>query len=419
MTSSRGTPARHRSTGGGPATLSRAQARRIALAAQGFGRPRPETVGTRQLNAVMERLQVVQIDSVNVLTRSHYLPFFSRLGPYDTTLLDRLRDGAGVRGRSRAGRTVVEYWAHEAALIPFRTWPDLGFRMTRANALEWRAALEKDHPGLLAAVTGVVTSRGPSTAREVEAHLPHGAEKPSEHWGWNWSAVKTSLECLFRLGELTSAGRTSQFERRYAVPAAVLPPEVLGRAPGTPDAPDELESVTRLLRLAVSAHGIGTRRCLADYFRIGGPLVEQALAELVAAGEVEEVTVPGWKDTAYLDPSARRPRAVTGAALLSPFDSLVWQRERIEALWDFRYRLEIYVPAAKRVHGYYVLPFLLDEELVGRVDLKADRAAGVLDVRSLHWEPGIDRARALAALTAELEAMAGWLGLGAVNFAKP
>ncbi|MFX0539211.1 winged helix-turn-helix domain-containing protein [Ornithinimicrobium sp. Y1847] len=399
----------------GHRTIARPLARRIALAAQGFGRPRPAEVGTRQLNAVMERLQVVQIDSVNVLTRSHYLPFFARLGPYDTALLDRLRDGAGQRGRSKAGRTIVEYWAHEAALIPFQTWPELGFRMTRPHAVQWRESLEQEHPGLLDAVTGVLSEQAPSTAREVEAHLPHGSDKPNDHWGWNWSAVKTALECLFRSGLVTSAGRTSQFERRYAVPSAVLPPEVMARAPGSADAPSELESATGLLRRAAQAHGIGTKRCLADYYRLGGPVVDQALADLVAAGELDEVRVPGWKDTAYLDPEARRPRSVSAAALLSPFDSLVWQRERIEALWDFRYRLEIYTPAAKRVHGYYVLPFLLDEALVGRVDLKADRGAGVLRVQSLHWEEGVDVAAAAPRLMGELEAMAGWLGLGRVD----
>lgn len=393
-------------------TIPVAQARRIALAAQGFGRPRPASPGTRSLGQVMERLQVVQVDSVNVLTRAHYLPFFARLGPYDTTLLDRMRDGAGPR--ARGGRAMVEYWAHEASLIRPSVWPYLGFRMLQARA-EDRGRDDEAHPGLLAAVLDVVRDHGPLTAREVEAHLPHGAGKGREDWGWNWSAVKHCLEHLFRAGRLTSAGRNAQFERRYAVPEHVLPPDVLARAPGSPDAPDVLESVTELLRRAVRAHGIGTQRDLADYFRVRGPVVEQALDRLVANGEVEPVSVPGWRRTAYLDPGARRPRAVRGSALLSPFDSLVWQRDRVEDLWGFRYRIEIYVPAPQRVHGYYVLPFLLDEELVGRVDLKADRAAGVLRVPGLHWEPGTDVARAAPALLAELESMAGWLGLGRVD----
>lgn len=398
-------------------TLTRAQARRIALAAQGFGRPRPATVGTRQLAGVVQRLRVVQVDSVNVLTRAHYLPFFSRLGPYDTALLDRMRDGAGPRART--GRTLVEYWAHEASLLPHDTWPLLGFRMEAARARAWSRDVVDDHPQLLEAVLGVVREHGPLTAREVEAWLPHGADKGRENWGWNWSAVKQCLEYLFWAGLITSAGRNQQFERRYAVPERVLPPDVVARSPGSPDAPDRLDALTDLLRQAVRAHGVGTRRDLADYFRVRGPLVGQALDRLVAAGEAEEVRVEGVRGTAYLDPAARRPRAVRGAALLSPFDSLVWQRDRVEELWGFRYRIEIYVPAPQRVHGYYVLPFLLDEQLVGRVDLKADRSAGALRVRALHWEADTDVAQASPALLAELESMAGWLGLGRVELPTP
>lgn len=358
---------------------------------------------------------MIQIDSVNVLTRSHYLPFFSRLGTYDTGLLDRLRDGAGVGGRARAGRRLVEQWAHEASLIPLDMWPLLGFRMRRPHVLAWRDELEAGHPGLLAAVRDVVAGSGPLTARGVERHLPHGAERPTDHWGWNWSAVKTTLECLFRTGELTSAGRNIQFERLYALPERVLPPEVLARGPGKPDAPGELESVTELLRQSLRAHGLGSLRCLADYVRLRGPVVAEALDGLRRSGEVEEVTVRGWDRPVYLDPGARRPRRIEGAALLSPFDSLIWQRERTEQLWDFRYRLEIYVPAPKRVHGYYVLPFLMDEHLVGRVDLKADREAGVLRAQQVTWEPGTEIAAAAPRLHQELEAMAGWLGLSRVD----
>ncbi|WP_298747740.1 winged helix-turn-helix domain-containing protein [uncultured Serinicoccus sp.] len=396
-------------------TLTPAQARRVALAAQGFGRARPEGPGTRQLTGVLDRLGVVQIDSVNVLARSQYLPFFSRLGAYDTASLDRMRDGAGVRGRARAGRRMVEVWAHEASLVPLATWPLLGFRMRRPRVLARRGQLREEHPGLLEAVGEVVAEHGPLTAREVEVHLPHGATRRNDHWGWNWSAVKTSLESLFATGELTSAARTSQFERRYACTTQVLPPDVLRRAPGEPDAPDELESVVELLAVALRAHGLGSMRCLADYFRVRGPVVTAALARLEAQGRAERVRVHGWDRPVWLDPRARRPRRVEGCALLSPFDSLVWQRERVEQLWDFRYRLEIYVPAPQRVHGYYVLPFLLDEHLVGRVDLKADREAGVLRSRAVHWEQGTDVAHAAPRLVAELETMAGWLGLGRVD----
>ncbi|KUG53815.1 cytoplasmic protein [Serinicoccus chungangensis] len=396
-------------------TLTPAQARRVALAAQGFDRARPQDPGARRLTGVLERLGVVQIDSVNVLARSHYLPFFSRLGAYDTASLDRMRDGAGVRGGARAGRRMVEVWAHEASLVPLETWPLLGFRMRRPRVLARREQLRDEHPGLLEAVGEVVAEHGPLTAREVEVHLPHGATRRTDHWGWNWSAVKTSLESLFATGELTSAARTSQFERRYACPERVLPPEVLRRAPGEPDAPGELESVVELLAVALRAHGLGSARCLADYFRVRGPVVTAALARLEAQGRAERVHVDGWDRPVWLDPGARRPRRVEGAALLSPFDSLVWQRERVEQLWGFRYRLEIYVPAPQRVHGYYVLPFLLDEHLVGRVDLKADREAGVLRARAVHWEQGVDMAHAAPRLVDELETMAGWLGLGRVD----
>ncbi|PZU50935.1 MAG: cytoplasmic protein [Arsenicicoccus sp.] len=396
-------------------TLTQAQAARIALAAQGFGRARPADPGTRQLVGVLDRLGVVQIDSVNVLTRSHYLPFFSRLGRYDSTLLDRLRDGSGVRGRARAGRRMVECWAHEASLVPLATWPLLGFRMRRPRTLAWREELRGQHPGLLDAVAEVVDEHGPLTAREVEVHLPHGAGRRSDHWGWNWSAVKTSLECLFETGEVTSAGRTSQFERLYAPTDRVLPPEVLRRAPGEPDAPGQHESVVELLAISLRAHGLGSARCLGDYFRVRGPRVLAGLETLEAQGRAERVQVRGWDRPVWLDPQARRPRRVEGAALLSPFDSLIWQRERVEQLWGFRYRLEIYVPAPQRVHGYYVLPFLLDERLVGRVDLKADREVGVLRARAVHWEPGTDVAHAAPRLVTELETMAGWLGLGRVD----
>lgn len=399
-----------------PRTVSLPQARRIALAAQGFGRPRPAIVGMRQLTGVADRLKVVQIDSVNVLTRTQYLPFFSRLGPYDTALLDRLRDGGGPRART--GRRLVETWAHEASLVPVQTWPLLAHRMVAARDSRWSRYIAQHHADLLPAVLGVVRAHGPLTSREVEAYLPHGADRPTAHWGWNWSGVKQCLEFLFSCGRIVAAGRDQQFVRRYAVPERVLPPEIVARGPGRPDAPGEREAITELLRQAVRAYGIGTQRDLADYFRLRSPLVAPALAALVEHGEVETARVEGWRRTAYLDPAARRPRSVQGAALLSPFDSLVWQRERVADLWGFRYRIEIYVPAPQRVHGYYVLPFLLDEDLVGRVDLKADRGAGVLRVQSLHWEPGTDVATAAPRLLAELESMAGWLGLSRVDLPR-
>lgn len=399
-------------------TLTVERARRLALSAQGFSDPRPApgAATARHLSRVVDRVQVVQIDSVNVLTRSHYLPFFSRLGPYDTALLDRARDGAGPRGRG--GRRLVEYWAHEASLVPPSTWPLLAYRMAQAREKAWSRDIAQTRPELLAAVLEVVGEHGPLTSREVETHLPHGADRSGVDWGWNWSAVKQCLELLFWSGEVTSAGRTSAFERRYALPEAVLPDDVVARRDALLDA-DPQEAVTELLAISLRAHGLGTERCLADYFRLRGPRVAEGLARLEARGEAERVRVPGWTDRpVWRVPGARIPRAVPGTALLSPFDSLIWQRDRTEGLWGMHYRLEIYVPAAKRVHGYYVLPFLLDEELVGRVDLKADRATGALLARAVHWEPGTDLARAVPALEAELEAMATWLGLDRVDFAK-
>lgn len=389
------------------------QARRIALAAQGFADPRPALPTMRHIQRVIDRVQVVQIDSVNVLTRSHYLPFYSRLGPYDTALLDRARDGTGPR--STAPRRLVESWAHVASLIPPETWPFLGFRMARAEADSWGRRVALEHPGILEAVREVVRDHGPLTAREVDALVETVEVRSRDNWGWNWSLVKECLEHLFFAGQLVSSGRNSQFERRYAVPSVVLPPEVLAHAPGQPGAPDEAESAVELMRRAVRAHGIGTASDLRDYFRLRQTMAAPALAELVRLGEVEQVTVRGWDRPAYLDVTARRPRSVAARALLSPFDSLVWERARTERLFGFHYRIEIYVPEPKRVFGYYVLPFLWGEELVGRVDLKADRATGRLLVRRVHLEPDAPSG-AREALGDELAQLAGWLGLERVHF---
>ena len=392
--------------------LTQAQARRIALAAQGFGRPRPVagTGGVRDIQRVIDTVGVVQIDSVNVLTRSHYLPFFARLGPYDRALLDRARD--------QAPRRLVEYWAHEAALIPPRTWPLFAQRMEAAQVEAWGGMrrVRDEHPGLVEAVLAEVGARGPLTSRQVEAALAHDHPRESDNWGWNWSAVKRSLEWLFWTGQVSSTGRTAQFERRYAVPGAVLPPGVDAERSTWTDrhtAGGDAAAVLELVRIAAKALGVGTQQCLADYFRLRPRIVAPAIAALVKSGEVEPVTIQGWKRPAYLHGTARRPREIHARALVSPFDSLVWQRERTEALFGVRYRLEIYTPAAQRVHGYYVLPFLHGDRIVARCDLKADRAAGVLRLQRLTWEPGSD-AGDQQALAAELEAMAGWLGLGDV-----
>lgn len=392
-------------------TLSLPRARRIALAAQGLARPRPDRpVTTRDLQRVVDTVGLVQVDSVNVLARSHYLPFFSRLGPYDPDLLDRMRD--------RAPRRLVEYWAHEASLMPPRTWPLMEHpRMRRATDGSWGGIqrVAREHPDLVEAVFAEVTSGRPRTPRQIEADLGHERERTREHWGWNWSLTKLALEHLFWAGRISSAGRTSQFERRYAALERVVPK---GDAPVWLDPaarPSAEDAYTELVGISARAMGVATEADLADYFRLQRVHVRPAIARLVASGELEPVRVQGWDKDAWLHAGARKPRQVNARALVSPFDSLVWHRPRAEALFDFHYRIEIYTPAEKRVFGYYVLPFLLGEELVGRVDLKADRAAGVLRARQVSWEPGRGGASDRAELAEELASMAHWLGLADVD----
>ena len=389
-----------------PRRLSLTQARRVAVAAQGLARPRPPAgaATTRDVQRVVDTVGVVQIDSVNVVTRSQYLPFFSRLGPYDAALLDRARD--------RAPRRLVEYWAHEASLVPPATWPLLTFRMDRVHDDAWggMTRVAREHPDLVEAVLDEVETRGPMTSRQVESALAHDRPRSRDHWGWNWSLVKMALEHLFWAGRISSAGRTSQFERRYAGLALVAPPAVRAAWLDRSLRPSRDDAVVELVRIAARAHGVASEPCLRDYFRLPTRLVRPAVERLVAAGELAPVEVEGWRRPMWLHRDARVPRRVEARALLSPFDSFVWSRDRVEALFGFRYRIGIYTPAAQREHGYYVLPFLHGERLVARCDLKADRAAGVLLVLQVTWEAGSVLADH-AALEEELAAMASWLAL--------
>ncbi|VXB80958.1 winged helix-turn-helix domain-containing protein [Aeromicrobium sp. 9AM] len=381
--------------------LTTTQARRIALGAQGFTRPRPgldAEVGSRHLNRVIERLGFFQIDSVNVLVRAHYMPLFSRLGPYDRELLHR--------AAARRPRRLFEYWAHEAALVDVNLWQAFQFRM-QAGARMWgnMARISREKPEFVTWVLDEVRAKGPLTAREIE----HDAPRDKDNWGWNWSEVKMALEYLFYKGQVTAARRNSAFERVYDLPERVIPATQFDGPPL-----DSAEAHRLLVGHAARALGVGTAQCLRDYFRMAPEPTKAAIDQLVEAGELVPATIAGWKRPAYLHRDAVRPRKVTARALLSPFDPLVFERTRTEQLFDFRYRIEIYVPAEKRVHGYYVLPFLLGDRLVARVDLKADRQAGSLIVHGA-WAESHAPDETADELAAELRLMATWLGLETVT----
>jgi uncharacterized protein len=382
--------------------LPAALARRIALAAQGFADPRPTgVVDSRQLRRMTDRLAVVQIDSVNVVSRSHYLPAFSRLGAYRRSVLD---DFTARR------HELFEFWAHEASFLPVRLHPYLRWRMAAAEEHAWGSmvSIQRERPGYVAEVLDRVREGGPVRAGELGEARP---DRPGSMW--NWHAGKVALEWLFYTGVLTARARTTSFERVYDLTERVLPAAVLQ----TPT-PDPDDAVRELVRTAARALGVATERDLRDYFRLRPAQSRQAIAELADAGELLPVEVAGWGAPAWLDPAARRPRWIRARALLSPFDSLVWERPRVERIFGFRYRLEIYTPAAQRVHGYYVLPFLLGDRLVARVDLKADRQAGVLRVQAAFAEDGVDRAEVARALADELALMAGWMLLEEVVVAE-
>ncbi len=381
-------------------SLSLSQARRIALAAQGFTDPAPTGVpNLRHLRRVVGRTGLLQMDSVNVLQRAHYLPLYSRLGPYPTELLDR--------AAYRRPRELFEYWGHEASLIPVALHPALRWRMAAWSTEAWgsmrRVATEQ--PELVRWVHDEVKVNGPLTAAEIE----HDAPRRKDNWGWNWSVVKQALEYLFYAGEVTAAARNGAFARLYDLPERTLPADVLA-AP----TPTDAEAFRTLVGVASRSLGVAAEFELRDYFRLPVAAARAAIADLVASGELLPVRVEGWRQPAYLHPEARLPRWVRGDRLISPFDPLIWERARTERLFGFFYRIEIYVPAPKRVHGYYVLPFLQDDRFTARVDLKADRKAGVLRIPAAWSEPDVDPVATASALAVELGRLAGWLGLSAV-----
>ena len=380
--------------------LSLAQARRVALRAAGLDGARPAgPVGARQVSGVVGRLGLLQIDSVNVFARAHLMPLYARLGPFDPALVDA--------ASGRAPRRLVEAWAHMASYVPPETYPLLGWRRRRYLKDAWGMIRDVplQHAPVVADVLAMLAQGGPLTAQQVHARLEHEHPGRDEAWGWNWTVAKTALEYLFFTGQVGSAGRNGSFERRYDLRERVLPPAV--RAMPEPAEPD---AVRALVAIAVRALGVGTLKCVADYFRLRQAPTLVALRELAEEGLVEPVVVDGW-GRAWRHVGASVPRATSARAILSPFDPLVWERTRLETLFGLRYRIEIYTPAPKRVWGYYVLPFLLGDALPALVDLKADRQDGLLRVLAAHRTDGPVDADVPAELAAELKTAAAWLSL--------
>ena len=389
------------------AELTTVQARRVAVAAQGFGPATPARAVTRaDLRRLIGRIQVLQLDSVSVAVRAHYAPVFSRLGPYDRDVLDTAAWGHSAR----TPRLLAEYWAHEAALMAVEDWPLMRWRMREYVHGRWGVEIVKDNPRLAEEVIGAVTELGPATAGQIEAHVNVGTRRGKGAW-WNRSETKWVAEALFASGVLTTAHRAG-FARHYDLVDRALPAHVVARDV------DEPEAVRELVLKAAGALGVASEPDLRDYFRLRPDQSKPAVADLVAEGELEEVDVAGWKGPAYLRTGQAIPRADRGTALLCPFDPLIFFRPRTERLFDFEYRIEIYTPAAKRRYGYYVWPFLLDGELVARVDLKADRNSGELQVPGAFIELGRDPKRVAGALADQLVTMAGWLGLDRVTVGK-
>ncbi len=379
-----------------PDTLSLSEARRIALGAQGFDRPRPRIVTARDLGRTIRQLGLLQIDYVNVLTPAHYQVPFSRLGPYKKSALDDL-----VYRR----REFTEHWAHEASILPVEAWPLLGHRMETHRPRPWgfEKFLER-HRDYVAWVVEQIRARGPLTADDLP--VPDGADRRIPG-AWH-GTVRAVLEAHFGRGLLAVSTRRPNFARAYDLAERVVPAKHHGRKLEREDAQREL------VRLAARAHGVAAAADLADYYRMPVRETRPRIAELVEAGELREVRVEGWREPAWLHREARLPKQIGAAALLSPFDPVVWFRPRAARLFEFDYTIEIFVPREKRKWGYYVLPFLLGDRLVARADLKADREARRLLVLAAYPEPGIKPAVVADALARELGTMASWLGLDSV-----
>ncbi|WP_189445915.1 winged helix-turn-helix domain-containing protein [Salinicola rhizosphaerae] len=389
-----------------PHSLSQAQARRLALKAQGFTSPHPQSINRGHLRRLLDRLGVLQIDSVNALTRSHYLPTFARLGAYPWRLLDEASWSANRH------RYLFEYWGHEASLLPLSLYPAFRWRMRDARdgigIYRHLARFGRERQELIARVSASVREHGPVSAGALSTR-----DTPAGQW-WDWSDEKLALEWLFAAGEITVAHRRG-FERRYDLPERVLPESVLEAAE-----PTRLEAHRQLMKHSASAQGVATEKDLRDYFRLSPRDTREALHTLIEEGCLTPVSVEGWRQTAFMVGEPVIPRTVTTSALLSPFDSLIWYRERTERLFGFRYRLEFYTPAHKRRFGYYVMPFLFGDRLIARVDLRSRRGEDELKVLALHPEPGQTIGDdALSALADRLEALANWLALGRIHLACP
>jgi uncharacterized protein YcaQ len=383
------------------ADLSSSEARRLALTALGFGGKKPARAGAAHVRATAARLSAIQIDSVNVLARAHYLPTFSRYGPYPMRALDDLVHGT---------RELFEYWGHAACFLPVDLYPLMRWRMD--NQVDAWAGLSRKQKAFNEAVYREVEERGPIAAGEISI-----GGKSTGSW-WGWSEGKRAIEFLFGQGRVAVGGRRN-FERLYDIPERVLPKAVLGARAIAPE-----EAKKELIVRAARAMGIGTAKDISQYFEIDGwwdrltvgrrrapANMQRLFDELVEARRLEHVRVDGWKQPAYVLPGVKIPGSVDTRAIVSPFDPLMWERKWTKAVFDFQYQIEIYVPGHKRIHGYYVLPFLMGDRFAARVDLKADRKTSTLLVHAAHIEPGRDQRRVASALAGELRSMAAWLTL--------